>query len=124
MPLGASFFEDVALVEFVYLVFTRMPGGITVGDSGLLLCPLSVERCELLLLVDKFDHSLRKHCVLDSISRTPFLSHSLLPADSFFDLHTMRALSNVSRAALSCHPIFFCVNRNSQEGGWGVGDGG
>ena len=28
-----------------YLVFTRMPGGVTPGDSGLLLlCPLSVER--------------------------------------------------------------------------------
>ena len=33
MPLGASFFEDVPLVEFMYLVFTRMPGGVTVGDS-------------------------------------------------------------------------------------------
>ena len=32
MPLGASFFEDVPLVEFVYLVFTRMPGAVTVGD--------------------------------------------------------------------------------------------
>ena len=35
MPLGASFFEDVPLVELIYLVFTRMPGGVTVGDSGL-----------------------------------------------------------------------------------------
>ena len=26
MPLGASFFEDVPLVEFMYLVFNRMPG--------------------------------------------------------------------------------------------------
>ena len=26
MPLGASFLEDVPLVEFTYLVFTRMPG--------------------------------------------------------------------------------------------------
>ena len=24
---GASFLEDVSLVEFMYLVFTRMPGG-------------------------------------------------------------------------------------------------
>ena len=24
--------------------FTRMPGGVTVNDSGLSLCPLSVER--------------------------------------------------------------------------------
>ena len=33
--LGASFFEDVPVVEFMYLVFTRMPGGVTIGDSGL-----------------------------------------------------------------------------------------
>ena len=38
MPLGASFSEDVPLVEFTYLVFTRMPGGVTVGDSGLCCC--------------------------------------------------------------------------------------
>ena len=25
-------------MEFVYLVFTRMPGGVTVGDSGLRCC--------------------------------------------------------------------------------------
>ena len=43
MPLGASFFvvvcfENVPLVEFMYLVFTRTPGGLTVGDSGLCCC--------------------------------------------------------------------------------------
>ena len=32
---GVSFFEHVPLVEFKYLVFTRIPGGDTVGDSGL-----------------------------------------------------------------------------------------
>ena len=32
---GASFFEDVSLVEYIYLVLTHMPGGVTVGDSGL-----------------------------------------------------------------------------------------
>ena len=32
-------------LDFMYLVLTRMPGGVTLGDSGLLLCPLSVERC-------------------------------------------------------------------------------
>ena len=31
-------FEDVALVQFVYLVFTHMPAGLTVGDSGLCGC--------------------------------------------------------------------------------------
>ena len=35
---GHPFFEDVPLVEFIYLVFTRMPGGATVGDSGLCCC--------------------------------------------------------------------------------------
>ena len=35
IPLGASFCEDVPLVEFMYFVFTCMPGGVTVGDSGL-----------------------------------------------------------------------------------------
>ena len=37
-------FEVVPLVEFIYLVLTRMPGEVTVGESGLLLCPSSVER--------------------------------------------------------------------------------
>ena len=38
MPLGASFFENVPLVEFLYFVFTRTPGGVTGGDSGLCSC--------------------------------------------------------------------------------------
>ena len=38
MPLGASFFKDVRLVEFIYLVFTRTPGGFTVGDLDLCCC--------------------------------------------------------------------------------------
>ena len=38
MPLGTSFYEDVPLVEFTCLVFTRMPGRVTVGDSGLCCC--------------------------------------------------------------------------------------
>ena len=42
--IGGILFEGVPSVEFIYLVFTRMPWVITVGDSGLLLCPLSVER--------------------------------------------------------------------------------
>ena len=37
--------EDVLLVEFMFFVFTRMPGGVTEGRfRSLLLCPLSVER--------------------------------------------------------------------------------
>ena len=38
MPLDASFFADVPLVKFLYLVFTGTPGGVTVGDSGLCCC--------------------------------------------------------------------------------------
>ena len=39
MPLGAFFLcVDVPLIEFRYLVFTRMPGGVSVGDSGLCCC--------------------------------------------------------------------------------------
>ena len=30
--------KRVPLVEFMYRVFTRMPGGVTVGDSGLCCC--------------------------------------------------------------------------------------
>ena len=38
MPLGIFFSEDVPLEEFIYLVFTRMPGEVTVGGSGLCCC--------------------------------------------------------------------------------------
>ena len=31
-------FEDVPLVEFMYLVFTRVPVRVTVGDSSLCCC--------------------------------------------------------------------------------------
>ena len=51
MPQGVSCFEDVPLVEFVYLVFTRMPGGVTVGDSGLCVC---VCVCVCVLSVDRY----------------------------------------------------------------------
>ena len=30
--------EDVPSVEIIYPVFTGMPGGVTVGDSGLCCC--------------------------------------------------------------------------------------
>ena len=42
-------FEDVPSVEFIYLVLTHTPGGVTVGDSGLCCC---VERCYSPLFVD------------------------------------------------------------------------
>ena len=31
-------FDDVPLVEFMYRVFTRMPGAVTVGESGPCCC--------------------------------------------------------------------------------------
>ena len=58
MPLEASFPEDVPLVGFMNLAFTRMPSGVTVGHPGLLTCPLSVERCQSSLFVD--------HCFLQT----------------------------------------------------------
>ena len=36
--LFCFFVEDVPVVVFMFLVFTRMPGGVTVGDSGLCCC--------------------------------------------------------------------------------------
>ena len=53
---GASFFEDVPLVELIYLVFTRTPGGVTVGDSGLCCrvpCLSSTITSLLLLIFDQ-----------------------------------------------------------------------
>ena len=44
MPRGHPFdpfcfvVENAPLVEFIYLVFTRTPGGVIVGDSGLCCC--------------------------------------------------------------------------------------
>ena len=35
---GASFFEDVSLVEFKCPVLARIPGGVTVDDLGLPCC--------------------------------------------------------------------------------------
>ena len=51
MPLGAFFFEDVPLVEFIYFVCTHMPGGVTVVDSGL-CCVSLVCRALLFPFVD------------------------------------------------------------------------
>ena len=49
-------FENVFLVELLYLVFTRMPGGVTVGDSGLCCCVpcLSSSIISLCLLMHYF----------------------------------------------------------------------
>ena len=42
MPLGASVFEDVPLVEFMCLAFARMPGGVAVGAVERYYFPLFV----------------------------------------------------------------------------------
>ena len=39
-----SMSNGVHLMAFIYPVFTRMPKGVTVCDSGLVLSPLTVER--------------------------------------------------------------------------------
>ena len=64
MPLGVSFLEDLPLVEFIYLIFARTPGGVTVGDSGLCCCVpcLSSAIIPLCLLI------LHKHSRPDSVS--------------------------------------------------------
>ena len=63
MPLGASFIDDVPLVEFAYLVFTRTPGGVTVSSVGLCCVPcLSSSIIPLCLLI------LHKHSRLHSVS--------------------------------------------------------
>ena len=65
MPLGASFFEDVPLVEFIYLVFTRTPGGVIVGDSGLCCVPClssaSISLCVLIQHKRFKSHSVSDH---------------------------------------------------------------
>ena len=38
LVLSCKMLEDVLLVEFLYLVFTRMPVRVSVGDSGLSCC--------------------------------------------------------------------------------------
>ena len=59
--LFSFFFEDVPLVEFIHLVFTRTPGGVTVGDSGFRCCVpcLLSAIISLCLLIHKTDRGLR-----------------------------------------------------------------
>ena len=65
MPLGASFFEDVPLVEFIYLVFTRTPGGVTVGDSGLCCCVPCLSSAIISLCLLILHERSRPHSVSD-----------------------------------------------------------
>ena len=65
MPLGASFFEDVPSVEFIYLVFTRTPGGVTVGDSGLCCCVPCLSSAIISLCLSTLHERSRPHFVSD-----------------------------------------------------------
>ena len=55
MSLEASFSEDVPLVEFMYVVFTRTPGGVTVGDSGLCGCVPCLSSAIILICLLELD---------------------------------------------------------------------
>ena len=60
------------LVEFIYLVFTRTPGGVTVGDSGLCCCVpcLSSSIIFLCLLILTFIKNFKKtHCFTENLHR-------------------------------------------------------
>ena len=60
-----SFFEDEPLVDFIYLVFARTPGGVAVGDSGLCCCvPCLSSAIISLRLLTQHKHS-RPHSVSD-----------------------------------------------------------
>ena len=60
--------EEVPLVEFMYPVFTRMPGGVTAGDSGLCCCVPCLLRAVLdLPFVDSINLSFPV-CQLSSLS--------------------------------------------------------
>ena len=50
--LYSYIFENVHLTDFMHLVLKALPDGVTVGDSGLLSCPLSVERYYFHFFVD------------------------------------------------------------------------
>ena len=65
MPLGASFFKDAPLVEFMYLVFTRTPGGGTAGDSGLCCCVPCLSSAIISLFFGILHKRSRPHSVSD-----------------------------------------------------------
>ena len=47
--------EGLPLVEFLYLVSTRMPGGVTVGESDLFLLCAVISLCLLREYVHKIE---------------------------------------------------------------------
>ena len=83
MPLGTSFFEDVPLVEFMYLVFTRMLGGVTVGDSGLCCCvpclsSAIISLCLLILHKHSRPHSVSDYQILLLVIKYPIIVGNIL----------------------------------------------
>ena len=69
---NVSFYEAVPL-EFTYLVVTRMPGGVTEGDSGLCCCVpcLSSAIISLGLLILIMDLICPQGCIQSSVAMEP-----------------------------------------------------
>ena len=62
---GGILFENVPLVEFIYLVFTGTLGGVTVGDSGLCRCVLCLSSAIISLCLSTLHEPSRPHFVSD-----------------------------------------------------------
>ena len=65
---GHLFIENVSLVEFIYVVSTRTPGGVTVGDSGLCCCVLCLSNAIISLCSLILHRRSRRHSVSDDNS--------------------------------------------------------
>ena len=59
------FFWGCTLVEFIYLIFTRMPGGVTVGDLGLCCCVPCPSSAIISLCLSTLHKPSRPHFVSD-----------------------------------------------------------
>ena len=71
--------EDVPLLEFMYVVFTRMPGAVTVGGVGLCCCVpcLSSAIMSLSLFIGSVDRPMNVNSYQDwIISHDGFFSKS------------------------------------------------
>ena len=62
---GILYSEYIPLMEFIYLVFTRVPGGVTVGDSGLCCCIPCLSKAVIFLCLVILHRRLRPHSVSD-----------------------------------------------------------
>ena len=75
---GVSIILDVPLVKFMYLVVTHMPGGVTMGDSGLCCCVPCLLCTIISLGLVLLNRRSRPHSVSDYCSNLyPSLFHSL-----------------------------------------------